>query len=32
MKLIALDQNVISDLAFPPSPIWREILALLRMG
>ena len=32
MKLIALDQNAISDLASPPSAIWREILSLLREG
>ncbi len=32
MKLIALDQNVISDLADPPSAIWGEILDLLRVG
>jgi hypothetical protein len=32
MKLIALDQNAISDLASPPSAIWREILGLLRAG
>jgi hypothetical protein len=32
MKLIALDQNVISDLAFPPNAVWREMLSLLRTG
>jgi hypothetical protein len=32
MKLIALDQNVISDLALPPSAIWKEILDLLSSG
>jgi hypothetical protein len=32
MKLIALDQNAISNLAFLPSPIWSEIYDLLRVG
>ena len=32
MKLIALDQNAVSNLAFPPSAVWSEILALLKFG
>ena len=32
MKLIALDQNAVSNLAFPPGAIWLEILHLLKVG
>jgi len=32
MKLIALDQNVVSNLASPPSIVWSEILDLLKVG
>lgn len=32
MKIIALDQNAISDLAFPPSATWSEIRDLLQTG
>lgn len=32
MKVIALDQNAVSNLAFPPSSIWVEILDLLKAG
>jgi hypothetical protein len=32
MKLIALDQNVVSNLANPPNAVWSEILLLLEAG
>jgi hypothetical protein len=32
MKIISLDQNAISNLAFPPNAKWEEMLRLMRAG